>query len=94
MSEEKGSVKHNFIMNNRREISMTGVIDIISFDEEMIAAETEMGIIIIKGENFRINNLNIEKKELEAEGDINSINYEDSASYGKLGGSFFGKIFK
>lgn len=94
MSEEKKSFKHTVVMDNREEMSMTGITDVISFDEEMIAADTEMGVIVIKGQNLHVNRLNLEKGELEIDGDVISIVYEDSNTYGKPGGSFFGKIFK
>lgn len=93
MSEERKSGRHSVIMDNREEMSLNGIEDVISFDEELIAAQTQLGVIVIKGENLHVNRLNLDKGELEIDGDINSIAYEDSASY-KIGGSFLGKIFK
>lgn len=94
MSEEKKIYKHTLVMDNREEISINGIVDVISFDELLIAAETEMGVLILKGENLHVNRLNLEKGELEIDGLVNSISYEDSNTYGKVGGSFLGKIFK
>lgn len=94
MSEERKSVKHTVIMDDREEIGISGITDVISFDEELIAAQTNMGVIVIKGTNLHINSLNLDKGELEVDGDIVSLCYEDSAAYGKPGGSFLGKIFK
>lgn len=94
MPDEKKTVKHTIVMEQRENISVTGVVDVISFDEEAIIAETEMGVLILKGINLHVNRLNLDKGELEIDGEINSLNYEESGSYGKVGGSFFSKIFK
>lgn len=94
MQEERKTYKHSLVMDKREKLSMTGVTDVISFDEEMVVAETEMGIIILKGINLHVNRINLEKGELDIDGEINSLVYEDSDSFGKGGSSFFNKIFR
>ncbi|WP_317366979.1 sporulation protein YabP [uncultured Tyzzerella sp.] len=93
MSEEKRN-KHNISILDRTNIKITGVIDVISFDEEIIVSETELGILILKGLNFHINKLNLDSGDLEITGEIYSLVYEDKSSYGKPGGSILSKIFK
>ena len=79
----------------RESLSATGVVDVISFDEEMIIAETELGMMIIKGVNLHVNRLSLENGELAIDGEIESIAYEDSAGYAKSGGkSLLGKLFR
>ena len=86
--------KHNVIMSERENISVTGVIDVISFDEETIIAETEVGALILKGTDLHVNGLSLEKGELEIDGHIDSLTYEDQSNYGKNKASFLSKIFK
>lgn len=93
MAEEKRA-KHNVIMADRVNLKVTGVLDVISFDEEMIVSETEMGIMILKGINLHVNRLNLENGELEIDGDIYNLMYEDKDHYGKPAKGIFGKIFK
>ena len=46
MEEKKSITKnHNIIMENRERANITGVIDIHSFDDELVLAETELGIL-------------------------------------------------
>lgn len=92
--EKKTSSNHTVIMEQRENISITGVLDVISFDEEAIIAETEMGVIILKGTNLHVSKLNLEKGELNVDGEVYSLAYEESGSFGKDKGSFFSKIFK
>ncbi|MBS5793166.1 MAG: sporulation protein YabP [Lachnospirales bacterium] len=93
MSEEKRN-KHNISILDRTNIKITGVIDVISFDEEIIVSETELGILILKGLNFHINKLNLDSGDLEITGEIYSLVYEDKSSYGKPSGNILSKIFK
>ncbi len=91
MQEEK-SFRHNLIMENREKLSVTGVLNVISFDEDMIAAETEMGILVIKGEYLNMNSLSIEKGEIDIDGTVYSINYEEKGHPERH--SILGRIFK
>lgn len=91
MQEDK-SFKHNIIMENREKVAVTGVLDVISFDEDVIVIETEMGILIIKGENLHVNSLNLEKGNMDIDGSVFCLNY-DEKGHGERN-SLFGRIFK
>ena len=93
MSEDKKN-QHNINILDRTNIKMTGVLDVISFDEEMIVSETELGVLILKGLNFHISKLNLDSGDLEIDGEIYSLIYEDKSSYGKTGSGILRKIFK
>lgn len=97
MIEEKKRLSndgHKVIMDNREKLNITGVIDVLSFDEESIACETELGILYIKGENLHVGKLNLDEGELFVEGDIDILEYTTEALGGKGKNSLFGKIFK
>lgn len=94
--DRKSTLKHKILIEQREKLSVTGVTDVISFDEECVVAETDFGVIIFKGVNLHVNNLNVDSGELSLDGEIDSVNYEDTARAGSGKGrkSFFGKIFK
>ncbi len=74
--EERSAVKHHKIMiNNRKDGSITGVIDVISFDVGEIKVDTEMGTLLIKGSELHVKRLNLEKGEVDIEGNIDSFTY-------------------
>ena len=78
MEEKQGS--SNVIIENRRRINATGVVDVISFDEESVILDTELGSMVIKGADFKINKLSIDNGEFVIDGHITSIVYGDSIS--------------
>jgi len=83
---------HNVIMENREKVVITGIIDIHSFDDELVLTETEMGILTIKGKDLKMNKLNLDNTELVVEGQIGLLQYNDLDSVKK--GGMFNKIFK
>lgn len=94
--EEKRTAKEercNLIMENRSKLSVTGVLDVDSFDEQTIVLMTELGALIVKGADFHINKLNVDSGELVIEGNIDICQFNDSYG-GKSKGSLFSKIFK
>ena len=92
--EKRPSGRHTVVLDRRESVSVTGVMDVLSFDEETIIAETEMGILVLRGDNLHVNRLNLESGDLEIDGGISHLSYEDSAGYGKGGRNLLGKLFR
>ena len=90
--DDKKMKNHNVIMENRTRVNITGVLDIHSFDDELILAETEEGILTLKGNELKMNKLNLDNNELMVEGKIIALIYSETEQ-GKKNG-MFGKIFK
>ena len=88
------SVIQHLILENRGKLSISGVLDVLSFDDQVVIVETELGLLTVKGENLRINKLSIDTSEVIVEGDISSLTYSDSKTSEKSKGSLISKIFK
>ena len=84
----------NIVLENREKLSLTGIKDVFSFDDQIIIIETELGILTIKGDNLRINKLSIDTSEVIVEGDISALTYSDNKSSEKSKVSLIGKIFR
>lgn len=95
--EERKSVNsmtvQNLVLENREKLSISGVLDVLSFDDQVVIVETELGLLNVKGENLRINKLSIDTSEVVVEGEIFSLSYSEK-NLDKKGGSLIGKIFK
>ena len=89
----KGEDIHNIIIENRGKISVSGVEDIESFNEEEIILHTCRGVLFIKGENLHINRLSVDSGDTQIMGNINSLDYP--SNYGKSkGAGFVGRLFR
>ena len=70
-------VIQNLILENRGKLSISGVLDVLSFDDEIVIVETELGLLTVKGINLKINKLSIDTSEVIVEGEISSLEYTD-----------------
>ena len=85
-------VIQNLILENRGK-SISGVNNVLSFDDQVVMVETELGLLTVKGENIRINKLSIDTSEVIIEGDISYLAYSDK-ELEKTKGNLISKIFK
>ena len=88
-----GNIIQNLVLENRGKLSISGVLDVLSFDDQIVMVETELGLLTVKGEELRINKLSIDTSEVVVEGDIYSLSYSEKKKK-KKGTSLLGKIFK
>lgn len=84
--------EHSLTLHYREKMSITGVKEIINFDDKSMNVRTVCGELGIEGESIQINVLNVEKGELEITGKINGINYYDLFESDKR--SLLSRIFK
>ena len=87
------NVVQNIVLENREKLNIAGVLDVLSFDDQIVILETELGLLTIKGENIRINKLSLDTSEVTVEGEISQLAYSDKDTIEKSGG-FLSKIFK
>lgn len=92
--EDKKIVKspHSVILEERRTMTVTGVEDIDSFDEESVVVFTDLGELTIRGLGLHINKIDVDDGELSVEGEICSLTYSDQPN--QRGGGFFSKLFR
>ena len=91
--EKKRPSRHAISLDKRENLLVSGVTDVISFDEETVIAETEMGIIVIRGINLHVKKINLESGELSVTGEIDGVTYESPGAK-KKAKSFAGRLFK
>ena len=87
------NIIQNIILENREKITISGVLDVLSFDDQIVILETELGLLNIKGENLKINKLSIDTGDVIVEGDIINLGYSEK-DIERKSGNIFGKIFK
>ena len=83
--------KHNLIMEDRKTLTLTGISDVDSFDEQTVVLITDIGELIIKGDSLQIKGFSVESGELSLEGRIDSLSYQEVNKYN---GGFFSRLFR
>ena len=82
------NVIQNIVLENREKLNISGVLDVLSFDDQIVILETELGLLTVNGEK-----LSLDTSEVTIDGTIYQLAYSEKDSMEK-GGGFLGKIFK
>lgn len=81
MAEER-MLPHKLTLNERKSLNMTGVTEVVSFDENTVVLKTELGDLVIHGQNLQLRNLSLEGGQVAVEGTICAFIYEQSRKSG------------
>ena len=73
----EGTTPHRIVLDNRSHMEITGVLDLLMFDETEIVLETSGGVLNIRGDQLHMNTMTLEKGLLILAGDIAEIFYEE-----------------
>lgn len=78
--EKKSGVEatHHIILEEREQLTVSGVEEVESFDENTIIMDTARGTLVVRGEELHIEKLSLDGGDLKVEGTIDSLTYEDS----------------
>ena len=88
---EPPRVPHNLIVENRRSITATGVVRVISCDENGASLETQQGMLMIGGQGIQVSELSLQSGELRVFGQIDFLQYTDSR---QGAGGFFKRLLR
>ena len=67
--------KGNIVLENRQKMTLTGVLEVISFDDEKIFLNTKLGNLTIKGSDLKMNKLDVQNGDIIIMGNISYIVY-------------------
>ena len=94
MINVNNNLKHDLSLTNRKELLVTGVKNIESFDSEEFLIETNLGFLHIKGNNLTLDKMDNENYELVIKGQVNSLSYVHSQKGKETKGNIFKKLLK
>ena len=81
---------HHIMLEEREQLSISGVEEVESFDENTILLTTAQGALEIQGEGLHIEKLSLDGGDLRVEGQVNALIYETDA--GHRGGGFLARL--
>ncbi|MCR5793007.1 MAG: sporulation protein YabP [Lachnospiraceae bacterium] len=68
---------HKLSLTGRNKGNFTGIKDVISFDNDQVMMLTELGKLSISGKELHVSRLNLDKGEVDLEGSVSKIEYQD-----------------
>ena len=91
MTEENNKMPHSLFLEERERLSIAGVRDVGSFDEETLIVFTDLGEITVKGEHIKVTRFSVETGDFAATGSFHSLSYSDRLPKNS---GFFARVFK
>ena len=77
MGEERFDMPHKLTMCDRRQLTMTGVSEVISFDETAVVLRTDLGFLTVHGKELQLKNLSLDGGQVAVDGSVSALIYEE-----------------
>mgnify|MGYP002515320311 CR=1 FL=1 len=77
MVEERMDLPHKLTLNDRKQLTMTGVCEVISFDDTAVILRTTMGTLTVQGSQLQLKTLSLDGGQVAVEGQVAALIYEE-----------------
>jgi sporulation protein YabP len=68
---------HKLTLNERKSLTMTGVTEVLRFDETAVVLETALGLLTVQGQDLKLKTLSLEGGQVAVDGQIFALVYEE-----------------
>lgn len=82
MGDERLNLGHRLTLNERQQLSMTGVTEVVSFDENAVVLRTELGQLTIHGRDLQLKQLSLDGGQVAVNGTVSALVYEEPKNSG------------
>jgi sporulation protein YabP len=82
MDMSETQLPHELSLKERRELTMTGVTEVVSFEEHAVVLRTALGTLIVQGRDLQLKTLSLEGGQVAVEGSISALIYEEPRAQG------------
>ena len=90
MTEERAGLPHKLILNERKSLTMTGVTEVVSFEEDGVILKTALGTLVIHGRGLKLRTLSPDGGQVEVNGTVTALSYEEPRQSGGVLRRLFG----
>ena len=76
------ALPHSLTLQQRGKLTMTGVAEVVSFDELAVVLRTELGNLVVQGRDLRLKALSPDGGNVAIEGNVSALIYEEPRAAG------------
>ena len=76
--------EHGLTLEGRKRLTMTGVTEVVSFDDGLVVLHTTLGILTVQGTGLRLKTLSTDGGQMAVDGEISALSYEEPREGGWL----------
>ncbi len=84
MTDEPMALPHKMTLNERKQLTMTGVTEVVSFDDTAVVLHTDLGRLTVHGDGLQLKELALDGGQVSVEGKISALVYEEPKPAGGL----------
>ena len=84
------TLPHKLSLNERKSLTMSGVTEVVSFDDTAVILHTALGTLEIQGQGLQLKTLSIDGGQIAVDGHICALFYEEP----RPESGFWGRLFK
>lgn len=72
---------HKLTLNQRQELAVTGVTEVVSFDDTAVVLHTDLGTLLVQGRELQLKTLSVEGGQVAVAGSISALVYEEPRNH-------------
>lgn len=84
MGDDGLRIPHDLTLKDRKALTMTGVTEVVSFDDTSVVLRTGLGTLLIQGEQLQLKTLTLDGGQVAVAGSIRALVYEEPRQSGWL----------
>lgn len=86
----ENGLPHKLTLNERKNLTMIGVTEVVSFDDTTVILHTGMGTLVVQGRDLQLKTLSLDGGQVAVDGSISALIYEEPRQSGGLMRRLFG----
>ena len=79
---EEDRMPHKLCLEERSRLTMTGVTEVVSFEDTAVVLQTSLGTLVVHGQQLQLKTLSLEGGQVAVEGSISALIYEEPRASG------------
>lgn len=87
--DQQLSLPHKLTLNERSQLIMSAVTEVVSFDDNAVILRTSLGTLLVQGSQLKLKALMPEGGQVTVTGKISALTYEEP----KPSGGFWRRLF-
>ncbi len=77
-------LEHRLTLLQRERMQLTGVEEVISFDEDSVVLKTNMGLLTVHGQALQLKTLSLDGGQVDLSGTVDALIYQAARPAGGL----------
>ena len=78
----EAQLPHKLQLNERRQLTMTGVTEVVSFEDTAVVLQTSLGVLIVQGQDLQLKTLSLDGGQVAVDGTVSALIYQEPRQKG------------